>query len=236
MKTFILLFTLSFSNLFANKYDCPSSRELRVGKKCYAQLHRLHPTQFAVGMFSVQQKLAEIKSIYVSGQFLDFLKKKVIPVWIGPDQRLYLLDRHHTTLAISKLNIPKSEKRIIVEVVQDFSDLSRSQFYEKLEKVAYLSMTGRGRLPVEDLPQSLDQLRNDPYRSLSTFARESKCYKKVKVNYLEFIWANYFYRQGVKLKPTSELVDYRKNLKFALTRCHIKEASNLPGFYIPKEN
>lgn len=40
-----------------------------------------------------------------------------------------------------------------------------------------------------ELPESLSDLEDNPYRSLAWVLRESGCYNKVNVNYLEFIWA-----------------------------------------------
>tara|TARA_Y100000385_G_scaffold268166_1_gene304945 strand:+ start:138 stop:449 length:312 start_codon:yes stop_codon:yes gene_type:complete len=81
----------------------------------------------------------------------------------------------------------------------------------------------------EDLPKHINNLGDDPYRSLAWLVRKNGGFIKVGVNFQEFYWGMFFKLQGIKIKSSSE-PDVKAVLKQALKLAHSKEASHLPGF------
>ncbi len=77
------------------------------------------------------------------------------------------------------------------------------------------------------LPKHIDQLRDDPYRSLAGYVRNAGGYEKTPTAFAEFLWADFF-RPRVRIGPTR--ADFEVAVKKALTLAGSKEASKLPGY------
>ena len=57
-------------------------------------LLRLRPTQFAVGMLEIDEKIKEI-STYSKKELKAYIEENIVPVVRGPDNELYVVDEHH---------------------------------------------------------------------------------------------------------------------------------------------
>ncbi len=87
----------------------------------------LRPTQFAVGMLEVDEKIKEV-SRYSPKKLKKYLKSNVVPVVRGLDKDLYVVDKHHFLTVCYQLGI----KKVRVEIIKDFNedpDLSYEEFY-----------------------------------------------------------------------------------------------------------
>lgn len=228
MKKFvlsILLFTYG-----ASAELCSPNLHTHVKAKCSARPFMFHPTQFNIGFLAMQAKREKVERYYKEGKLQRYLDKKIVPAYWGPDNKLYLIDRHHTTTGVWTANIPESKKVMKVEVLGDYSHLSFEEFYSVMNKskLFYLFDNGVGPKDPSQISPSLKQLTDDPYRSLSWVVREEGGFEKVPVSYLEFMWADFF-RKRIKLRSGSSR-DINLVLKKALKFARSREASHLPGY------
>lgn len=204
-------------------------------------LEKLRPTQLACGWQEVEAKEWEILNIK-RGKLDNFLKKHSIPVVAGPNGKMYLVDRHHMGLAMLRLSDRwdweerdnKKENpynQCFVKIIKDYSKekMTKEEFYKKLENDGMLHpYNEKGeRVDIRDIPMSLADLRDDPYRALAGFARKAGAYKKSTTPYSEFKWADYF-RPLIPVKMIKSNI--QGAISIALDLAVKPEAKNLPGY------
>ncbi|KAL6043948.1 PXA domain-containing protein, variant 2 [Balamuthia mandrillaris] len=82
---------------------------------------------------------------------------------------LHMIDHHHIARAVWESKLPLKEKSVYFKVVADLSHLSVPQFWEEMKKRnwVYLMRNGEGPLSPEDLPLSVADMVDDPFRSLA---------------------------------------------------------------------
>lgn len=205
------------------------------------ELEKLRPTQLACGWQEVEAKEWEILNLKRT-KLEIFLKKNAIPVVAGPNGKMYLVDRHHMGLAILRLadrwdweeknNENKNPyNHCFVKVIADYSNenMSKNDFYKKLEADGMLHpFNEKGvRVDIHDIPVSLSDLRNDPYRALAGFTRKAGGYNKSPIPYSEFKWADYFRNRIPESLIKSNI---QGALSIALDLAMNAEAKNLPGY------
>lgn len=180
----------------------------------------------AVGMRSVDTKRRKIEDRADKRKRLEkALARRPIPAVRGADGDLYMIDHHHFGLALWQADIEVA----YVQIIEDLSSLSWSSFWRQMEadgRVYPFDEDGR-RVAHDNLPKRLHGLRDDPYRDLAWEVRQAGGYKKTRVPYAEFQWANLF-REHIKPAP----VRRKRTSAFdrAMKLCRSLEASGLPGF------
>lgn len=184
----------------------------------------LKPTQAVVGMKSVEVKTRMFERTSKEER-REYLHENPVPVVKGPNQELYMIDHHHMSRSLHD----SDHSKIYVEVVRDWSDLSISEFWEKMDKAgfAYLLDTEGKKITYADLPTSVTELKDDPFRSLAYFARKQGAYEKSSTPFAEFKWAAYY-----RTYFTSEDLekDWLGTLNKALDLSFTQEAAKLPGY------
>jgi len=187
----------------------------------------LHPTQASVGMESVRIKAELFRKMNHSTR-KNFLQKHPVPVIVGPDQKFHLIDHHHMGRAL----IEAGHRNLFVTIVHDWSQKSKSEFWSDMETngYTYLRDTADNKITPDELPETLNLLQDDPYRSLAYFAREDGAFNKVAVPFEEFFWAS-FYRKNIQ---PGELSHWKTAIKKAVRLSKSPEACHLPGFKGPK--
>lgn len=183
----------------------------------------LHPTQMAVGNREVQYKARAFENM-TKKEAKKYLKEHPAAVVLGPKNRLYIIDRHHTAKAAWLAKIPRIDARLKT----DFSRLSEKNFWEKMEEKKWVypyDRFGKGPHPPSALPKTVRGLKDDPYRSLAWKVREEGGYKKVEKPFAEFLWANFF-REHLKTPITR----FKKAVKNALKLAKSPLAKRLPGY------
>jgi hypothetical protein len=151
----------------------------------------LAPTQMTVGMREVNFRRGRWRER--SGrEAAAFISKLRIPVVLGPNARPYLIDRHHLTLALHKEGIGE----LFVSVIADLSALTREEFWTRLEsqKWAHPFDEGGRLRSYQDMPATVDDLQDDPFRSLSGAVKRAGGYAKDKAPFSEFCWAEFLRR------------------------------------------
>jgi hypothetical protein len=149
----------------------------------------------------------------------------MIPVVLGPRDRPFVIDHHHLARAL----IEEGVKDVLVTVVARLDRLNEDAFWIVLDNRGWMhpfDAKGRRRR-CSDIPRSIAELVDDPYRSLAGALRRAGGYSKETTPFSEFLWADFLRRQ-----MKSRLVDkeFDKALSEALGLSKLKEADYLPGW------
>lgn len=188
----------------------------------------LKPTQFAVGMLEVDEKIKAVET-FSKKERKAFVKETRVPVVKGPNGALYVVDRHHFLCVCYHTGI----KKVHVDIVKDLSgqNMSYSQFWKWMNKnrSAYpYCQFGEGPRKEFYLPRDIRGLADDPYRSLAWFVRKSGGFENSEKNFAEFTWANFF--RSKKLLDSAGMAGFEKALMKAVKLAQSPEAKNLPGY------
>jgi hypothetical protein len=199
-------------------------REVRVGKVHEVEIHRLRPTQITVGMIEVEDKRAKLETLGKHEQ-REFLAAHPIPAVWGPDDKLYITDHHHLGRAASEAGVDTG----FFWVEEDYSSVAVAQFWPRMIAACWahpIDQNGKRR-PWADIPDHLEKLHDDPYRSLAGYVRDAGGYDKTPTAFAEFLWADFF-RPRVVIGPTR--ADFNDSVQKALVLAHSSEAAHLPGY------
>ena len=193
----------------------------------------LHPTQFCLGFREVTFK-AGLLDRMSPAQATAFMKKKNVPVVIGPGGVPYLADGHHTVRALLESTQP--DKRVYGHILANWSRLPLGEFWQRMVEHHYAYLKGsEGRGPVDPakLPANLLGMQSDPYRSLAWGVLAHHGYREVKGPsgfFQEFHWGDYF-RDKVRWND-NDTASFERAVVEAVALAHDPAARALPG-YIP---
>jgi hypothetical protein len=82
-----------------------------------------------------------------------------------------------------------------------------------------------------DIPKTVMQLKDDPFRSLAGELRRAGGFAKDTTPFSEFLWADFFRR---KIKRKAVEADFSAAMERALRLARSEEAEYLPGWCGPK--
>jgi hypothetical protein len=189
---------------------------------------KLFPTQMTVGLREVAKKRAAFAA-RAKTDGPQFLGQHMIPGITGPKGRTYIIDNHHLVRALHEDGV----KSVFVTVVADLSKLAKPLFWTYMENRNWLHpYTAAGvRVAHSKIPKSIDQLVDDPFRSLAGEVREAGGYAKDMTPYAEFLWAD-FLRHRIDTKVLN--ADFPAAVKAALKLARSADADYLPGWAGPK--
>ena len=188
------------------------------------EIHRLRPTQITVGLIEVHDKRAKLEGLK-KHERQKFLADHPIPAVWGPDDKLYITDHHHLGRAASEAGVETG----FFCVEADFCKLSIAEFWRQMHTARWahpIDEHGR-RCPIEDIPNHLEKLRDDVYRSLAGYVRDAGGYEKTPTAFAEFLWADFF-RSRIVVGP--ERSDFDAAVAKAVKLASSKEAAHLPGY------
>jgi hypothetical protein len=187
----------------------------------------LRPTQITVGMREVKAKRQRWRA-QAEEHGGEFLGKHMIPVLLGPKKRHYVIDHHHLARALHDEGV----ENILVTVVANLSKLDQDAFWFVLDNHSWMHpFDSKGRRHgYEDIPKSVADLVDDPFRSLAGELRRAGGYAKDTTPFSEFLWAD-FLRRRMKRKSIED--DFDHALERALELAKSGEANYLPGWCGP---
>jgi hypothetical protein len=189
-----------------------------------ADIADLHPTQITLGLREVAQKRLRWRSRVRKGGKRDALRLAA-PVVLGPAGGLYLIDRHHLVRAASEEGVGE----VFVRPVADFSALEPGDFWRKLDANGWChpyDAEGSPR-PFGEMPETIADLVDDPYRSLASALRRAGGFAKKSTPFSEFAWAD-FLRHRVSSAVLA--TDFEGALGHALVIARTSAARDLPGW------
>ncbi len=188
------------------------------------RIDELRPTQITLGLLEVVERRKKWRAARVKERS-DMLAEHVAPVVVGPKGRCYIVDHHHLVRALHEEGVPG----MFVQVLADFSGLTKSDFWVALDHHGWVHTydeTGE-RVDFSEIPKSIADMRDDPYRSLAGAVRRAGGFAKDVTPFAEFLWAAY-YRSRVALPDL--LDEFEGSLEAALHLAHQPEAAYLPGW------
>jgi len=200
---------------------------VHVAKLHEVEIHRLRPTQITVGMIEVRDKRAKLEALKQKDQ-RDFMQARPIPAVWGPDGKLYITDHHHLGRAASEAAVDTG----FFWIEDDFSNTPIAQFWPKMLDAKWahpIDQHGQQR-SFEDIPDHLEKLVDDPYRSLAGYVRDAGGYEKTPTAFAEFLWADFF-RPRVLIGPSTP--DFQQSVATATKLATSPQAAHLPGYKGP---
>ena len=188
----------------------------------------LRPTQFAVGMLEVEEKIAVVCAMKRKRQ-RAYVDDNPVPVVVGPRGDLYVVDHHHFLTVCYHCGI----KKVRVKIVDDLSGrrMSYRQFWRwmfRSRNTYPFCRFGEGPREALYLPRDVRGLADDPYRSLAWFVRKAGGFANSERNFAEFRWANFFRTR--KLLDRHGPLGMPRALLRAVALAQSPAAKDLPGF------
>ena len=187
----------------------------------------LRPTQMTVGMREVKEKRRRWREQKKKKQ-AESLGKHMIPVVRGPDQRYYVVDHHHLARALHEEGVTD----ILVTMIGDLSMVERDAFWGVMDNKRWVyPYDAKGeRRHFKDLPKSITELKDDPFRSLAGELRRAGGFAKDTTPFSEFLWAD-FLRRKISNKVVKG--NFEKAMEMSLAAARSKDAVYLPGWCGP---
>jgi hypothetical protein len=187
----------------------------------------LRPTQITVGMREVAAKSTRWREEGTK-KGAEFLGKHMIPVVLGPKDRHYVVDHHHLARALHDEGV----KDVLISVVANLSQLEPDAFWFVLDNRNWMHpFDDKGRRRgYEDIPKSVSDLIDDPFRSLAGELRRAGGFAKDTTPFSEFLWAD-FLRRRIKRKVVEG--DFGHAVEKALQLAKSRDAGYLPGWCGP---
>jgi len=184
----------------------------------------LRPAQITIGMREVNAKR---KAWRAKGgdRGAEFLGRHMVPVILGPKSRPYIIDHHHLALALHEEGV----ETLLVTVLADLSRRKPDVFWIVLDNHNWMRPfddKGRRRR-YEEIPKSVRDLIDDPFRSLASELRLVGGFARDTTPYSEFLWAD-FLRRRIKRKIVE--TDFRRALERARKLAKSEDANYLPGW------
>jgi hypothetical protein len=187
----------------------------------------LRPTQMTVGMREVKEKRKRFRE-QKEGKQAESIGKHMIPVVKGPNKRFYLVDHHHLARALHEEGI----KDILVTVIGDLTMVEKEAFWGVMDNKRWVyPYDAKGeRRHFKDLPKSIAELKDDPFRSLAGELRRTGGFAKDTTPFSEFLWAD-FLRRKISTKTVDE--NFAKAMEKSLALARSPDAVYLPGWCGP---
>ncbi len=110
-------------------------------------------------------------------------------VILGPKNYYYLIDRHHLTRALHDEDV----KYVPVAIGEDMSALDQDSFWAVLDNRGWMHPFDKSghRREYSDIPTSVRDLIDDPFRSLASELKRRGEYAKSTAPFCEFRWADF---------------------------------------------
>lgn len=191
----------------------------------------LRPTQMTVGMREVKEKRKRFREHGSEKKQDELIGKHMIPVVVGPDERYYVVDHHHLARALHDEGI----KDILVAVIGDLTMVGKDAFWGVMDNKRWVyPYDAKGeRRHFKDLPKSISDLKDDPFRSLAGELRRAGGFAKDTTPFSEFLWADFLRRQ-----MSRKLVEdnFTRAVDKALELAESQDAIYLPGWCGPADD
>jgi len=187
----------------------------------------LRPTQMTVGYREVAAKRSEWRA-RAGAHEGTYLGQHMIPVLLGPKGKHYVIDHHHLARAL----LDEGLEEIAVDVVEDLSALGKPEFWVFVDNKGWChpyDCEGE-RQPMGDMPRTIGDMKDDPFRSLAGELRRQGGYAKDTTPFAEFLWADYLRRRIARKQVESA---WDKALAKALVLAKDPGAQHLPGWCGP---
>jgi hypothetical protein len=190
----------------------------------------LRPTQISVGMREVKEKRRRLRE-YPENKKEEFPGRHMVPAIFGPKERYYITDHHHLALALHE----EGAKHVLVRVVADLRVLERDAFWVFLDHRSWVYPYDADgvRQGYDSIPKSIEDLVDDPFRSLAGELRQAGGFAKDSTPFSEFLRADTLRR---RMNRKSVDKDFDAALREALAFAKSQGAIYLPGWCGPSKD
>ena len=188
---------------------------------------KLHPTQWCIGLAEVWSRQIDFSSESPQER-LAYLKRKPVPLVRSGFGDLWMVDRHHRLRGLLGLD---PQAKAWGYLIADLTSSESSEVLAFLEQQGWMYLyDGRGQGPrlAMDLPHSLMDLDDDPYRSLVWKLKQEGAIKpQPQIPYHEFRWGAWLRR-----RPLPPFSSRRLEPALAPARRLVcsQAAANMPGW------
>jgi hypothetical protein len=189
----------------------------------------LRPTQMTVGLREAETRAAKLKAL-AEKDGEKFARKHIIPVVRGPKDRFYVIDHHH----LCRASLIAGADQLSVTVVLNLARLEKDAFWVFMDNrgLAHPFDEHGKRCDYQDIPKSIEELADDPFRSLAGALRRKGGYAKDTTPFSEFLWADHL-RRRFNRKEVEK--DFKSALEAAYELAKKPESDHLPGWCGPVE-
>lgn len=189
----------------------------------------LRPTQITIGLREVEERRKHWRG-RAGRKKAVFFGTHMIPVVLGPKQRHYIIDHHHLALALHEEGL----KEIYVLPIAHLDALPMESFWTFHDNRGWMHpFDARGRRrSYDEIPHSLHEMIDDPFRSLAGALRRAGGYAKDTTPFSEFLWAD-FLRPRIKRGQVKD--DFQAALRAAVKLAKSPKANYLPGWCGPTD-
>jgi len=196
-----------------------------MDEKTSARIDELKPTQGALGMEHVREKM-RLTSEQPDDRRAAFMDEHALRLVRGPGGTLHVIDHHHWARAWHELGIAV----VPVSIACDFSDRDHDAFLAAMKEHGWIHpFDAQGNeISVEALPPSIAAMPDDPYLSLAAFVRMAGMFEDSPEFNAKFAWADYF-RERIQ-GDFASTAGFAKALAQAVAASREDEARELPGF------
>jgi hypothetical protein len=185
---------------------------------------KLMPTQITVGMIEVADKVKQIRALTPSER-VKFMRGHAMPAVIGLQSRVYITDHHHLGRAALEAGVETG----FFEIEADLSSYAQEDFWKEMDKNLWVHPLDENgvRHYYASIPEHLQNLVDDVYRSLAGYVRDAGGYDKTPTAFAEFVWADFF-RRAVPVELVRS--DFAAAVRLATPLAHGHLAKGMPGF------
>ena len=122
-----------------------------------------------------------------------------------------MIDHHHLGRALHDEGV----KEVLVTMVGDLRMVEREAFWGVMDNKRWVyPYDSKGeRRPFRDLPKSVVDLKDDPFRSLAGELRRMGGFAKDTTPFSEFLWAD-FLRRKLRARPSRPISTRRSRRRF----------------------
>ena len=148
-----------------------------------------------------------------------------IPAVTGPEGKVYITDHHHLGRAAIEAGVTSG----FVLVEADLSSCSLDDFWKEMDNKLWVHPLDENgvRHYYNVIPQRLDKLADDAYRSLAGYVRNAGGFTKTPTAFAEFVWADFF-RRSIPMEDVKANFQAAFQIALPLAKTHL--AKDLPGF------
>ena len=192
-------------------------------------LAELRPTQMTVGLREVAEDRKRWRALKKKQN--SFFGTHMIPVVVGPKERHYVIDHHHLARALMEEGV----EEVFVTAIARLENLPEEAFWVVLDNRGWMHpFDAKGhRRPYDEIPRSMRDLADDPFRSLAGALRRAGGYAKDTTPFSEFLWADFLRR---RMKRQEVKREFDAALRKALRLAKRGDADYLPGWCGPSED
>ncbi len=189
----------------------------------------LRPTQITVGAIEVAAKRRQWSSLKPKPREV-LLNTHWFPTVLGPKGECFIVDHHHLGQAL----VQEGVKFGWAVQLADYSGMESKLFWRLMsfKHWAHPFDEHGAMCDYSSIPTQLEELRDDPYRSLAGAVRSAGGYAKDTEPYVEFLWADFFrgHFPAKDLKPNAKGDLHDKLLTKAVAVARSPVSQNLPGW------